>query len=152
MNLSPDTCKTLIWFIVMLLIDYAAVVLAVIIDLRSAIRRARRLGAPLSSKGYRRSVDKCLRYMLTMLAFSAIDAMIVAGAMLFRSTMGWSVPVFPLCTTICGLLLALIEGKSVMENSQRRADFTQAIQSAVSLLSDRQLTALLDAIRALRAK
>jgi len=131
----------------MLLIDYASVTLAVIVDLRSGIRRAKQEGRPPTSRGYRRSVDKCLRYLLTLIAFSIVDAMIVVASMLFRSTMGWAIPVFPVCTTMCALLLTLIEGKSVMENTQRRTDFTSAADAARSLLTDRRLTELVKTLR-----
>ena len=77
LHLSPDTSKTLLWLLTMLLIDYAAVIIAVVIDLRSGLRRARREGQPLTSGGYRRSVDKCLRYLLTLMAFTTVDAMIL---------------------------------------------------------------------------
>ena len=150
LHLSPDTSKTLLWLLTMLLIDYTAVIIAVVIDLRSGLRRARRGGQPLTSGGYRRSVDKCLRYLLTLMAFTTVDAMIVVASMLFRSTRGWAIPVFPFCTTLCGLLLALIEGKSVMENTQRRSDFTETARAALSLLTDEQFTSLIDTLRSFR--
>lgn len=138
-SLSPATLKTLIWLVVMIIVDYAAVITAIMIDFRSGVLRARRRGIPRTSKGYRRSVDKAARYLVTLLASSAIDAMLVAAAMLFRSTMGWAIPVFPLFTTLCAIVLSLIEGKSVMENTQRRADFTSAAASAADMLSDKEL-------------
>ena len=72
--LSPATLKTLIWLVVMILVDYAAVITAIMIDFRSGVLRARRRGIPRTSKGYRRSVDKAARYLVTLLASSAIDA------------------------------------------------------------------------------
>lgn len=147
--LSPSTIKSLLWLMVMLLTDYAAVVVAILVDLRSGTLRARREGRPRTSRGYRRTVEKASRYLVTLLALSVIDAMIVGAAMLFRSTMHWEVPVFPLFTTVGAVALTLIESRSVVENSQNRADFTSTAAKATSLLTDKEVRALIDAVRRL---
>lgn len=135
------------WLAVMLLIDYFAVITAVMIDLRSGVLRARREGKPRTSGGYRRTVEKLSRYLITLLALSAVDAMLVGAALLFRSTMEWAVPVFPLFTTLGAIALTLIEGKSVMENSQRRQDFSSAAASAAEMLTDTELRRLMSTLR-----
>lgn len=144
---SPLTVKSITWLAAMLLIDYLAVIIAVIIDFRSGILRARREEKPRTSKGYRQSVEKLSRYLITLLSLSAVDAMLVAAAMLFRSTMGWNIPAFPLFTSIGAIALSLIEGKSVMENSQRRSDFTSAAASASQLLSNTEIRNLIKLLR-----
>ncbi|WP_304638375.1 hypothetical protein [uncultured Muribaculum sp.] len=149
LTLSPDTVKSLLWLLAMLFIDYVSVITAVLIDLRSAIMKARRENRPRTSSGYRRTVEKTSRYLTTLIALTIIDAMIVGAALLFRSTMGWSVPVFPLFTTIGAVGLALIEGKSVMENTQRRSDFTSTASSASDFLSDKEFVRLVESLRLL---
>ncbi len=148
-SLSPATEKNLIWLALMLLIDYLSVITVVVIDFRSGILRARRERKPRTSKGYRRSVEKIARYLVTLLALTAVDSMLVVSAMLFRSTMEWAVPVFPIFTTVGAIALSLIEGKSVMENSQCRKDFTSAAASATELLTHAELQRLIAAIRRL---
>ncbi len=148
-NLSAATVKTLLWLAAMIFVDYAAVISAVMIDLRSGILKSRREGKARTSRGYRRSVEKLSRYLNTLLALSAVDMMIVVACMLFRATMDWSVPVFPLFTTLGAVALSLIEGKSVMENSQRATDFTEAAAKARKILTDTEILALIDTLRTL---
>lgn len=146
-NLSPALAKSLIWLAAMLMLDYAAVIVAVVIDLRSGVIRARREGRRRTSRGYRRTVEKLSRYLTTLLALSAVDALIAGTAMLLVSTMGWNLPVMPLFTTLGALALCFIEGKSVVENTQRRSDFTDAASSVTDLLTDADLRRLASTLR-----
>ena len=148
-SLSPPLAKSLLWLAVMLMLDYAAVICAVVIDLRSGVIRARREGRRRTSRGYRQTVEKLSRYLVTLLALSAVDALIAGTAMLLVSTMGWNLPVMPLFTTLGALALCFIEGKSVVENTQRRADFTDAASSVADLLTDRELQRLATILRRL---
>ena len=148
---TPMT-ETLLWLTTLLAVDYVAVLAAVIIDLRSGISAARRRGEKRNSKGYRRSVDKLARYFVTLLSLSVIDALVIISAILLRTDTGWSIPLFPIFTTAGATALALIEAKSVMENSQRRADSTDAADAATGLLDDESLHRLIDALRRLSGK
>lgn len=150
LTLSPATSKSLAWLLAMLFIDYFAVIAAVMVDFRSGTLRAKREGRPRTSRGYRRTVEKLSRYLVTLLALTVVDAMIVGAAMLLRSTMEWQIPVFPLFSTIGAIALALIEGKSVMENSQKTTDFTHAASQAADFLSQKEFLQLLDAIKNLK--
>lgn len=145
----PSIINELQWVTVMLLIDYAAVVAAILIDLRSGVLKAKREGKPRTSKGYRQSVDKTSRYLITLLALSVIDSVVIMASMLFRATMGWDILIFPLFTTLGAIALTLIEGKSVMENVQSRKDFTSAATKATELLNAKELHQLIDAIKTL---
>lgn len=146
-SLSDSTVKNLLWLLAMVSTDYLAVIIAVLIDLRSGTLKAKREGIPRTSRGYRRTVEKLSRYLITLLALSAVDAMIVTAALLLKSTMDWAVPVFPLFTTVGAVALALIEGKSVMENSQRRRDFTDAASEVTTLLNHKEIQKLAETLR-----
>lgn len=148
--LSPELVGELLWVAAMLLIDYAAVVAAILIDLRSGVLKARREGKRLTSRGYRRTVEKASRYLVTLLSLTVVDSVVIVAAMLFRATMGWSVPVFPLFSTLGAIALALIEGKSVMENTQRKADFAEAADKAADLLTMDELRRLIEALKSLK--
>lgn len=147
LNFSSVTMAGIFWLLGLLLVDYVAVLVAVVIDLRSGTLKARRNGVPRTSGGYRRTVDKLSRYFITLMALTVIDAMLVVSAMLLRSTMGWSVPVFPLFTTLGAVCLTLIEAKSVMENLQSKTDYTSAADAVAGLLADKSFRALIDALR-----
>ena len=82
----------------------------------------------------------CLKLFLLWLTFSF---------MLLRSTAGWSVPVFPLFTTLGAIAMTLIEAKSVVENSQRKSDYTEAARAINDALDNPELKELLGRLREL---
>ena len=147
LSLSSETLNSRLWLFLMLFIDYVSVIIAVLVDLRSAVMKARRENRPRTSGGYRRTVEKVSRYLITLIALTIIDGMIAGSALVLRSTMEWSVPGFPFFSTIGAIGLALIEGKSVMENSQRRSDFTSTDSCAASLLSDKEIVRHVEPLR-----
>lgn len=146
---SPVTATALLWALIILSADYLAVVAAVIVDLRSAVLKARRQNLPRTSRGYRRSIDKARRYLTTLLALSAVDAMIVLTAVMLRSTMQWAVPALPLFTTIGALAITLIEAKSVVENTQDARRYRDAMRSLSNALDSDELRRLIDTLRSL---
>lgn len=148
--ISSETSATLLWVAVILLLDFFAVMVATVVDLVSALRKAARMGVKRTSRGYRRTVDKLLRYFLTLIALSAVDLLLVISMLSLRSTMGWHLPVFPLFTTVGAVAMTLIEAKSVMENAHKKSDLTSMAEAAAELLSDPSLKSLLEVLRSLR--
>lgn len=149
-SISSEISATVLWVAVILLFDFFAVIVATVVDLVSALRKARRMGVKRTSNGYRRTVDKLLRYFLTLIALSAVDLLLVISMLSLRSTMGWHLPVFPLFTTVGAVAMTLIEVKSVMENAHKKSDLTSMAATAAALLSDPALKSFLDAVQSLR--
>ena len=145
--LSPIIIKSIQWLLALLIIDYAAVMIATIIDLCSGINKCHRLNITRSSSGYRRTIDKLGRYYITLISLTAIDAMLATTAMLLQSTAGWSIPAIPLFTTIGAIAMTLIEVKSVMENTQQKTDYTSTAQALNRMLENPELNALAEHIR-----
>ena len=135
MNIIPDaTISRLGWIAALVALDYACVMLAVLADLRSGILKARRLKEKRTSGGLRRSVEKAGRYYVLLFAMTLIDAM-VCGALLFLAVSdGPSLPPLPLFTTLCAIGLALIELKSIYENSHEKDDYDRIIGQLRKLL------------------
>lgn len=148
--LTPAMLQTAAWTVILVLTDYVAVMLAVVVDLRSGTMRARREGRPRTSRGYRRTVDKASRYFVTLLALTIIDVLLVLSVFLLQATAGISLPAFPLFTTLGAIGLTLIEVKSVMENSRHRKDLQDAARSVNDLLQDPAITELMERLRELR--
>lgn len=148
-TLSPATATTLMWVLALLVAGYLSVITAVFIDLRSAILKARRQGTPRTSRGYRRSVAKAGRYLTTLLALTAVDAMLVLAALMLRSTMGWTVPALPLFTTIGAVAMTLIEAKSVVENTQDSRRYRDALRSLSRALDSDEVSHLVERLRTL---
>lgn len=124
------------WIAALVAVDYACVMLAVLADLRSGILKARRLKEKRTSGGLRRSVEKAGRYYVLLFAMTLIDVM-VCGALLFLAASdGPSLPPLPLFTTLCAIGLALIELKSIYENSHEKDDYDRIIGQLRKLLDD----------------
>lgn len=105
-------------------------------DLRSGLLKARRQGVRRTSGGLRRSVEKAGRYYIMLFAMTLIDAM-VCGALLFlEAADGPSLPPLPLFTTLGAVGLALIELKSIYENSHEKDDYDRIIGQLRKLLDD----------------
>ena len=64
--------------LMLMLGEYVMVLLAVIADLVSGLRKARMRGEARRSKALRRTVDKLCRYYNALFALSVIDAMQIA--------------------------------------------------------------------------
>ncbi|MDE6382925.1 MAG: hypothetical protein K2K79_01085 [Paramuribaculum sp.] len=148
-TLSPATAATLMWTLAITLACYLAVVVAVFIDLRSAILKARHRGIARTSRGYRRTVAKAGRYLTTLLALTAVDALLVLTAIMLRSTMGWILPALPLFTIIGAVAMTLIEAKSVVENTQDSRRYRHALRSLSRALDSDELQHLVERLRAL---
>lgn len=147
-SLSQSAVASLIVVAALLVADYLAVIFAVLIDLRSALSLARRNGRKSTSKGFRRSVDKTLRYLLMLLALTVVDSLIV-GLIMIVNRHGLDLPCLPPLTTLGALAICLIEAKSVIENTQDRNDYKQTARALGDALSDPQLRRLVDSLRSL---
>jgi len=148
--LSADMLHNAAWILCLTLTDYFSVIIAVLIDLRSGTVKARREGKPRTSHGYRRTVEKASRYMTTLLALTMVDVLLTASALLLQATAGWNIPAFPLFTTAGAIGLTLIEVKSVMENSRHKTDVVNAARSLTDLLSNPEITKLIEEIKKLK--
>lgn len=135
-GLSDETLRVLLWTVLTLAVEYASVLVAILVDLRSGTLKARRNGQRRTSSGYRRTVEKASRYYITLFALSVLDAMWIIVALALRSITGWSVPAFPFFTTLGAIGLVLVEIHSVVENSQRRDDITDMARTVTGLLDD----------------
>lgn len=135
-TLSQPTALALQWDAVILLFDFMAVMIATICDLISALRKSRRSGIRPTSRGFRRTVDKLLRYFLTLIALATVDSLLILLMISLRSTMGWTLPALPVFTTVGAIAMASIEIKSVVENSHASREFYDALTDTARSLSD----------------
>lgn len=99
--------------------EYTAVVMSVLIDLWSGIRKAKRTGIRRTSHGLRRTVGKLLSYLVLMAMLTGIDTAIVLSC-LFLSHNGVSTPPpFLWLTSLGAAGHILIEAISVLENLEQ---------------------------------
>lgn len=90
---------------VWIVITYMVVVVAMVADLVTGIRKSRKSGRKLNSRGYKRTCNKALNYFLPMMCMSGIDmlASVVVS--------------FPAFTMLFGAYCVFCELKSVLETT-----------------------------------
>lgn len=118
----------------LLVVEYFGILLAVLADLISGVRKARREGRPCSSRGLRRTVAKLSSYYLALFCLTVVDGIAVAALVTLASLGRNPLPPFPYLTTLGSLSLAIIEAKSIAENSPHRADILSALQLIIKSL------------------
>lgn len=126
----------LLWAAGFVAVEYLCVLLAILADLWSGWRKAGVRKERRSSRGLRRTVDKIARYFNAMIALTVVDVMIIAGAAYLRSVQGWDVPIFPVCTLLGALALALLEVKSICEKASDKGDLQEAAALIHKLLAN----------------
>lgn len=117
------------------LVIYFLACLAVGVDFWSGVNKCKRLGLPLFSRQFRRSVIKLNQYLLLMVLFTVVDfALIVTG--LFPLL---SFPALPFFTFFALLVVWFIEVKSVWENTDKghQQDIKKAVGALGKLVRNR---------------
>lgn len=97
---------------------YFMVLLAILADLWSGVRKAKQNGVARSSYGFKRTVDKIARYYNVMLALTVVDAMQMASLWYLEQYNDWSIPIFPFVTLAGAIGICLIEIKSIYEKAE----------------------------------
>ncbi len=120
--------------IILLLVDYLGVLCAILADLVSGIRKARRRGERCTSSGLRRTVDKIVRYYVALFSMTVIDVMLIVALSYLRDGGVSLVPVFPYLSTLGSLALASIEVKSIFESSDDKGDMRRSLTQIVDIL------------------
>ncbi|MCM1355604.1 MAG: phage holin family protein [Staphylococcus sp.] len=119
----------------LLIIYYTAVLVAVVADLASGLRKARIRGEKCSSSGLRRTVDKIGRYYIALFSMTVIDIMIVSALNHLSASGTDLIPPFPYLSTLGAVALALIELKSIFESADEKGDMRRTIRELISLLT-----------------
>ena len=104
---------------VLMFLEYLLVLIAVLADLVSGVRKAKKMGVARRSKAFRRTVDKLARYYNALFALSIVDAMQLLAIAYLRAVESLdSLPLFPLFTLLGAIGIALIELKSIFEKAE----------------------------------
>lgn len=120
---------------VRVLIIYFLAVVAVVVDFWSGVNKCKRLGLPLFSRQFRRSVIKLNQYLLLIILFTIVDfALVVAGVFPLLNMVE-----LPLFTFFALLVVWTIEVKSVWENTDKghQRDIKQAVGALGKLVRTR---------------
>ncbi len=113
--------------LILLFTEYIGVTVTILADLFSGLRKSQREGRKLTSRGLRRTVRKLVSYFLALFSLGIVDAMVMTAGIVYNES-GHTFPIatFPFLSTFGAVSLALIEIKSICENSPHSDIFRQA--------------------------
>jgi phage-related holin len=112
---------------------YVTVLFAIIADLVSGVRKARKRGDARTSYGYKKTVDKITRYYNMLFVVSLIDVILTVSQV--HSFL--HIPVLPYFTAIGALALCLIELKSIYEKAEDKVKLDTLGSMAGSVIRNR---------------
>lgn len=98
----------------------AAPLLLVGLDLSAGIRKARERGDLITSKGWRRTVQKVGRYYNALFAMLVVDTLQMGAVHYFNAFHGYEVWRFPFFTLFGVAVVARIEIKSIYETAEEK--------------------------------
>lgn len=97
---------------------YMLVLFAILADLWSGVRKAKKNGIARSSYGFKRTIDKIARYYNVLLALTVVDAMQMASIWYLETYYQYHFPMFPFTTLLGAIGIGLIEIKSIYEKAE----------------------------------
>lgn len=107
-----------LWILFML---YVFVFIAILADLWSGVRKAKKLEIARTSYGFRQTVQKLARYYNALLALTVIDCMQIASVWYLDTYYSYNIPIIPIVTIFGAIGIALIEVKSIFEKAEDKA-------------------------------
>ena len=121
---------------VMMVAEYVLVLAAVLADLWSGLRKARRQGEARRSEALRRTVSKLGQYYNAMFALTVVDLMQMGVMFYLRLSCGWDVLLLPVLTVIGAIGIAVIEVKSIFEKAEQKQqnDYREAAALLLKLV------------------
>lgn len=108
-----------------LILIYVAVLIAMVVDLITGIRKAKLAGVATTSKGLKKTCDKAIKYFFPMLCLTCID--LIASNFL----------PLPVMTALMGVFNILCEFKSVMEKTHEKDEIRKAEKTMSIVLENK---------------
>ena len=116
---------------------YMMVLLAIMADLWSGVRKAKKNGIARSSYGFKRTVDKIARYYNVLLALTVVDAMQVGSLWYLEKYYSYNWPIFPVVTLIGAIGICLIEIKSIYEKSEDKVRIENVVNMTGKIITNK---------------
>lgn len=110
---------------VWLMLTYVAVLAAMVVDLVSGVRKARRAGVARTSTGFKKTCDKAIKYFFPMLCLTCID-LIASG-----------VEPLPFLTMAMAAFNIFCEWRSVMEATHEKEELRRAERTMSIILENK---------------
>lgn len=116
---------------------YMMVLLAIMADLWSGVRKAKKNGIARSSYGFKRTVDKIARYYNVLLALTVVDAMQMGSLWYLEKYYSYNWPIFPVVTLIGAIGICLIEIKSIYEKSEDKVRIENVVNMTGKIITNK---------------
>lgn len=113
------------------------VLLIVLADLWSGLRKAKKNGVVRSSYGLRRTIEKLGRYYNVMIALMIVDSMQMTAVFYLSEFEKYDLIFFPFITLFGAIGLSLIELKSIYEKAEDKQRFHEAGALITSIAKNR---------------
>ncbi len=104
-----------------IVLTYVLVVVAMAVDLVTGVRKSRKSGHAINSRGYKRTCRKAMNYFLPMMCLSCID--VIASAVVG----------LPVLTMVFGAYCVFCELKSVMETTHDKEAIRNDVRELLEL-------------------
>ena len=131
-----DTSRFMI-VLLMLFCLYVLVLLAILADLWSGIRKAKIRGEARTSYGFRMTIDKLARYYNLLVILTIIDAMQITGTWYLDTYYSYNLPMIPLITLIGALGMGMIELKSIYEKAEDK-ELKRMMKLVTNIINDKE--------------
>lgn len=113
---------------------YVLVLLAILADLWSGVRKAKKKGIARTSYGFRRTVEKLAKYYNALLALSVIDCMQMAAIWYLETYYNYKIPMIPIVTIGGAIGIAAIEVKSIYEKVEDKVQYEKLGRMAETMM------------------
>jgi hypothetical protein len=110
--------KIIITQLLIVLGCYVIDIIAIIFDLRSGIKKAKQRQEFRSSYGYRRTVEKAVKYFNFLVFGLLFDVLQITVCYLLREQVGANLPLIPFVSIVFAAGVLIIEIKSVYEKAE----------------------------------
>lgn len=117
---------------------YSLVLIAIMADLWSGVRKAKSLGKARTSYGFKRTVDKIARYYNTLIALSVVDTMQMGGVWYLDGYYGYAIPILPIITLVGAIGIGLIEIKSIYEKAEDKVQMESIGKMAGRIIANKE--------------
>ena len=140
--------KLIINQLIIVLLCYVVDIVAIIVDLRAGIKKAKQRGEYRSSTGYRRTIEKAIKYFNFLIFGLLFDTLQITVCYLLHNQVGSNLPNIPFITIIFAVGILIIEVKSVYEKAENKTknEIKDAAKTAQEVIKIIKQEGLLDNI------
>ena len=140
--------KLIINQLIIILLCYVVDILAIIVDLRAGIKKAKQRGEYRSSTGYRRTIEKATKYFNFLIFGLLFDTLQITVCYLLHNQVGSNLPNIPFVTILFAVGILIIEVKSVYEKAENKTknEIKDAAKTAQEVIKIIKQEGLLDNI------